>query len=97
MKNTQNIMEGLNEEQVKIVKKLKRNNYENVKVEIIGTWVWVSGDTKPHKNILAKMGLHYSGAKKMWYLDSGDRKKSSTYHRSLNFAKKRHNTVSVIG
>jgi len=38
-----------------------------VKVELIGTWVWVSGDTKPVKEQLKALGLRWHGKRVMWY------------------------------
>jgi len=90
--------EGLTEEELNVIKKLKRNNYDNVKVSIVGAWVWVSGDTKPHKNILSKMGLRYSGPKKMWYMTDGkeDGKHNHATHTTIGHAQKFHKTVEVI-
>ena len=39
-----------------------------LEIEICGTWVWVSGDTKTHKEILKEQGFRYHGGKKMWYM-----------------------------
>jgi hypothetical protein len=36
-------------------------------VEIIGTWIWVSGNTKDYKEELKLAGFRYSLSKKMWY------------------------------
>jgi len=40
-------------------------------VELIGLWLWVSGDTKPHKETLGKNGLGFKWAPKKdgqpWY------------------------------
>ena len=35
--------------------------------ELCGSWVWVSGDTKPHKEQLKTAGFHWSQNKKQWY------------------------------
>lgn len=36
-------------------------------VELCGSWLWISGDTKPHKEALKKVGCRWSASKKMWY------------------------------
>lgn len=36
-------------------------------VELCGSWLWISGDTKPHKEDLKKVGCRWSASKKMWY------------------------------
>lgn len=40
----------------------------NIHVEIIGSFVWVSGHTKPHKEILKTLGLKWHSKKQCWYL-----------------------------
>lgn len=39
----------------------------DVEIEIIGTWVWVSGDTKPIKDQLKEAGLRWHSKRLMWY------------------------------
>ena len=40
---------------------------ESLIIEIIGVFVWVSGDTRTHKEKLKELGYRYSSNKKMWY------------------------------
>lgn len=35
-------------------------------IEIVGVWVWVSGDTKTHKDALKEAGFYWFNKKKMW-------------------------------
>ena len=39
----------------------------NVSVEVNGKWVWVDGDTYPHRKDFKEIGMKYSGRKKCWY------------------------------
>ena len=43
------------------------NNLQGLFIEVCGAWVWVSGETKVHKDILKSQGFLFSGNKKMWY------------------------------
>lgn len=36
-------------------------------VELCGSWIWVSGDTKAYKELLKELGFKYSANKQMWY------------------------------
>lgn len=36
-------------------------------VELCGSWLWISGDTKPHREKLKSVGCRWSSSKKMWY------------------------------
>jgi len=38
-----------------------------LKVEMIGTWCWVNGNTLPHEDELSEMGLIYEPSLKSWY------------------------------
>ncbi|MEY8366832.1 molecular chaperone DnaJ [Anaerovoracaceae bacterium 41-7] len=46
-----------------------------VHIEIIGCFVWVSGETKPHKDQLKEMGFKWHSKKLCWYLAPADYKK----------------------
>jgi len=35
--------------------------------EVIGNWVWISGDTRDHKDILKEMGCKWAAKKKQWF------------------------------
>jgi DnaJ domain len=36
-------------------------------IEVCGAWVWVSGNTKPHKDILKQAGFQWAPKKMQWY------------------------------
>lgn len=56
---------------------LKNIIHLDITIEIIGTWVWVSGNTFPHKEILKENGFKWASKKKVWYLNpTGTRKKT---------------------
>ena len=38
----------------------------DVEIEIVGTWVWVSGNTYPVREQLKEAGFKYIGKRKMW-------------------------------
>lgn len=40
---------------------------DGLTVELCGSWLWISGDTKPHKEALKAAGRRWSASKKMWY------------------------------
>ena len=48
----------------------------NVEVELCGTWIWVSGDTKPVKDKLKAEGFFWAFKKKMWYFREEENKKT---------------------
>lgn len=42
-------------------------NYENIKIDIIGSWIWLEGNTYPIKDELKNYGFRWSKGKKKWY------------------------------
>lgn len=41
-------------------------HFENIVIEVVGSWIWVSGDTKSIKEELKKIGFRWRSKKKMW-------------------------------
>ncbi len=37
-----------------------------LEIEVCGAWLWVSGDTKPHREILKTAGFKWASKKLMW-------------------------------
>ena len=46
-----------------------------IQVEVCGAWVWVSGDTRPHKEALKAAKFLWSRNKQMWYFRPQSQKK----------------------
>jgi DnaJ-class molecular chaperone len=49
--------------------------FDALNIEIVGTWVWVSGDTYNYRQIIKEMGFKWSGSNKKWYWHEGDMSK----------------------
>lgn len=39
----------------------------DILIELVGTWIWVSGNTYPIRKQLSKLGFEWAPKKKMWY------------------------------
>lgn len=53
------------EEFIEILNKII--HLEGLDIEICGRWIWISGNTFPHKIQLKEAGFHWASKKKMWY------------------------------
>jgi curved DNA-binding protein CbpA len=51
---------------------------ETVKVELIGSWIWVSGDTRPYKDYLKELRFKWCSNKKAWAWHKESYKKRSS-------------------
>ena len=55
---------------------------DDIVIEIIGSFIWITGDTKPHKDRLKALKFQWSAKKTAWYLKPEDYKKRS--HKDYN-------------
>jgi hypothetical protein len=53
-------------------------------IEIIGSFIWVSGDTQPYREQLIKMTFKWSANKSSWYLPPEGYKRRSRKNYSLD-------------
>lgn len=44
---------------------------ESITIELVGSWYWISGETKKHKDIIKATGARYSAKRKKWYWYEG--------------------------
>jgi hypothetical protein len=57
-------------------------NLKGIIIELIGAWLWVSGETKQHRTILKEAGFWFAPKKQMWYFRP-EKLKSNT-HKPLD-------------
>ena len=70
------------EEYMKMIEELIR--LKDVDVEICGTWIWCSGNTRPYKDIFRRLGFHWSRSKIAWYFHSEPYSKHHSRELSLD-------------
>ena len=68
--------------------------FDGVKVEIIGSWVWLSGNTMLYKDEIKAAGFWWSKSKRAWYY-SGDGHRMRRGHYSLNALRDKWGSVEV--
>ena len=42
-------------------------HFDDLEIEIAGCWIWISGNTREHKEELKELGFKYASKKQMWY------------------------------
>lgn len=55
-----------------------------IKVELCGSWLWVTGDTRPAKETLKRFKFRWSRNKQAWYFHFGGYHKRSKREMSLD-------------
>ena len=69
---------------------------QDITIEICGAWVWLSGNTFPHKDIIKAAGFKWASKKKSWYFRPSEW--SSTKARgnlSMDQIRERHGSTVV--
>ena len=67
-----------------------------IKVELCGQWLWISGNTKEHREALKAAGCKRSEKKKWWYwrpAESASRHNRNT--RSMSYIRKKYGSVKI--
>lgn len=88
-----NPTDELPEEFMEIIDRLIR--MDNINIEIIGRFIWVSGDTKPHKDQLKDMKFRWHSKKFCWYLAPEDYRKRSRKQYSMDDIRQMYGSQGV--
>lgn len=63
-------------------------HYENITIELVGSWIWISGDTKEIKEKLKELGFKWASKKKMWFY--GEMKGRNPKEKSMEEIKSKY-------
>lgn len=68
-----------------------------IEIEICGTWLWVRGDTYPHRVELRDAGLKYSGKRKAWYFAPATSRRHYASNASMDDIRAAYGSKKVEG
>ena len=68
-------------------------HFENINIELVGSWIWVSGDTREMKEKLKEIGFKWASKKKMWYY--GEMKAKNPNPKSLDEIKAKYGSETL--
>ncbi len=68
-------------------------HYENIIIEVVGSWIWLSGDTKKIKDKLKDLGFKWASKKKNWYY--GEMKHRNPREKTLEEIKGKYGCKTV--
>ena len=63
-------------------------HFENITIEVVGSWIWLSGDTKIIKDKLKDLNFKWASKKKMWYY--GEMKGRNPRQKSMSEIKSKY-------
>ena len=67
-----------------VVNALIKLKMDGVEIELIGCFLWVSGNTKPYKDDIKALGFKWSTNKCSWYIAPDNYRKRSRKQYSMN-------------
>ncbi|MCC7026424.1 MAG: hypothetical protein IT265_05685 [Saprospiraceae bacterium] len=70
--------------------------FVNITIELVGTWIWVTGNTYPYKDYLKENGFCYSQPKKAWYYRSEEFKAKFSSKMELSALKKIYGSTTIV-
>lgn len=68
---------------------------EGLKIELVGAWIWVTGETKRHKEELKEAGFFYSRNKNAWYFHTSPKKRFFKGKKSLDEIKNKYGARQI--
>lgn len=80
-----------------IVYALLMLHMEGVDIEIIGSFIWLSGNTKPYKEAIKALGFKWSQNKTAWYLPPDGYKKFGRKQFDLDEIREMYSSTRVNG
>lgn len=83
------------EEWREIISQLLNLKMQNVLIEVIGSFLWVSGETKPYKEELKALGLKWGNKKKAWYLSPKGYKRHGKKDYDMNKIRNMYGSQTV--
>ena len=68
----------------------------NIDVEICGSWIWITGNTKEHAQYLKSHGCKFAPKKSAWYWYCGEYRKKSRRTLPLDEIRERYGSDKII-
>jgi len=64
-------------------------------IEIVGSWIWISGDTKPHKEELKKANFKWHSKRKKWYWTNQEKGRATHSKEDFETIKNKYGSTVV--
>lgn len=70
--------------------------FDEIEIEVIGCFVWVTGNTKPYKDTLKSLGFLWHCKKNAWYLKPEDYHRKSHREYELDEIRRMYGTSGKV-
>ena len=82
-------------EYITIIAKLMK--IRGIEVELCGSWLWISGDTRANKDALKAAGCLWAAKKAMWYWHPGDYHRKGGHTMSMDHIRTKYGSTRIGG
>ncbi|WP_379090691.1 J domain-containing protein [Pedobacter sp. UC225_65] len=69
---------------------------DGITIELVGYWIWVTGETRGHKETLKNAGYFFASKKLAWYFRTGEYKVSKGGKKSLDEIRAKYGAEVII-
>ena len=66
-----------------------------LEIEICGSWLWVGGNTREHREALKGLGMRWASKKRMWYKAPRDWKRKTRHTLEMGEIRAKYGSTSV--
>jgi len=70
-------------------------NLEGIIIELVGSWIWVTGNTYPHRAIFKQSGFIFAPKKVAWYFRTDEFKTHNRQQLSLEEIKSKYGSKNI--
>ena len=70
---------------------------DGIKIELIGSWIWISGNTYPVKEQIKAAGFKFHSKKAMWFWYPGEYKKHNNVEMDIEDIRKHYGSELIKG
>jgi hypothetical protein len=70
-------------------------NIANINIEVVGTWIWIDGNTYSVKEYLKSLGFNWSKGKRKWYFTTDNFTPSRYKQKDYNTLKSEYGYTKV--
>lgn len=66
-----------------------------INIEVCGAWVWLSGETRPHKDSIKAAGYRWARKKQTWYFRPADYKSHNRGDWAMDDIRDKYGSTAV--
>jgi hypothetical protein len=70
-------------------------NLQGINIELVGSWIWITGNTKEHRQTLKDAGYFWASKKIAWYFRGSEYKCSSRKGKCLDEIREKYGSQTV--